>query len=221
MVPSVNGGFKVGSRKRHASHFVSPKSDKLDDAYDAILDTFRERIILLEILQYKHSPLEPALAPRFEVVTRDPTWQVFLNQLSWLCDFDKGGDSTSSIAVEGTPAGPKYWLAANFDKKKEGVQHLREVLRMLSKLETLPPEKHRPIGNRILKDSIDFSERKFSHYEKSLKTAIHFAGKSINWEEHSLGTLAPQIPQAFDNNAILTSAPQRKNSSMTSMASSS
>lgn len=191
MAPSVNGGFRSVRRRRDAGYFVSSASGKSNDSYNAILDTFRERIILLEILQHKHSPLDPALAPRSEAVTRDPTWQVFLDQLSWLCDYDKGGNSTSSIAVEGTPEGPKYWLAANFDKNREGVKHLRKVLGMLSRLSTLPLDKHRPVCDEILKDSIDFCERKFSNYERSLKTAIHFAVKSIDPEEDSQGIIAP------------------------------
>ena len=193
MAPYVNEGFESVRRKRDADHFVSAESGKSNDSYNAILDTFRERIILLEILQHKRTPLDPALVPQSEVVTRDPTWQVFLNQISWLCDYDNGGDSTSSIAVENAPEGSKYWLAANFDKNKKGVEHLRKVLGMLSRLSTLPPEKHKPIFDRILKDSIDFSERKFSHYEKRLKTAIHFVDKSMIQEEDSLGIITPYI----------------------------
>ena len=191
MAPSVNGSFKIARRRRAVGSFVSPKSRQLDESYNAILDTFRERITLLEISQRKHAPRDPALAPRSECVTRDPTWQVFLNQLSWLCDYDKGGDSTNSIAVQGTPEGPKYWLAANFDEKEKGFEHLKKVLGMLAELSTLPRDKQRPICDRLLKESIDFSERKFNNYEKSLKTAIHFAEKSINQEEaDSLGMLA-------------------------------
>jgi len=191
MVPSVNGGFKSVRRRRDAGCFVSPESSKLNDSYNVILEAFRERIVLLEILQRKRAPLDPTLAPKSEVVTRDPTWNVFLNQISWLCDFDKGGDSTSSIAVEAAPEGPKYWLAANFDKNKKGVEHLKKVLGMLSRLSTLPHDKHKPICDRILEESIEFSERKFSNYERLLKKVISFANKSINQEEDSLGIIAP------------------------------
>ncbi|KAJ9654033.1 hypothetical protein H2198_006888 [Neophaeococcomyces mojaviensis] len=191
MAPSVNGRFRSVGRRRNAGCFVSSECDKLNESYNAISDTFRERIVLLEILQRKHTPLDPALTPQSEIVTRNPTWQVFLNQISWLCDYDKGGDSTSSIAVEGTLNGLKYWLAANFDKNKKGVEHLRKVLGMLSGLSALPPDEHKPICDKVLKDSIDFSERKFSNYERLLRTAIHFAEESINWEEESLGIIAP------------------------------
>lgn len=186
---------------------MSPKSGHMNGSHNVMLDTFRERITLLEILQYKHVPLDPALAPRSEVVTRDPTWQVFLNQLSWLCDYDKGGDSTSSIGVERTPEGPKYWLAAHSDIKRKGFKHLKKVLGKLNELTTLPLDKQRPVCDRLLKDSIEFSERKFNNYEKSLKTAIHFAQMSLNQKEDSLGMFAPHTEYLLDHPVMLTFTP--------------
>lgn len=50
--------------------------------------------------------------------------------LSVMCDFKKGGDSVTAIAMEKVPCGPRYWVAVNghHDKIKTFLQDVLNAL---------------------------------------------------------------------------------------------
>lgn len=142
--------------------------------FSAMLYDFYEPLVLLALLQrvlglHKHALLDSTLSGHLSA------WGNFLSQLSWLCDYKNGGDTSSSIAVEATIIGPKYWLAMNYDSQQRGPEHLRIVLQRLSTLITSRADTHKAICNEILELCLHFSTKKFENYRclllKNLKVA--------------------------------------------------
>lgn len=187
MVQHSSKSFKGANARRKVRLFPRFKVDKPRfDGYQAILRTFSQRIALLEILQYRRAPPSSGRASEAAIDTRNPNLSMFLGQLSWLCDHGTGGDSTSSIAIEDTPRGLQYWLAANFDPRNKIREHLETVLDSLDRLKTLPWEMNRPLFNEIMEASLEFSKEKFEYYKRCLTTAMYYAKASKT--QDSLGT---------------------------------
>jgi hypothetical protein len=157
------------------------------DPREAFRRTFYERLLLLEMLQWRLGRLELDPAPASGNTIHTHPWRAFLDQLAWVCDYTNGGDSTSGIAVQNTPDGPRYWLAANFDPKQKGISHLEVILRKLATLQLVPSRSHRAIFDEILLESLVFSTEKFENYRRVLLTKISMVKQSGLDVEDSAG----------------------------------
>jgi hypothetical protein len=192
MVQHSSKSSKGANARRKVRLFPRSKADKPRfDGYQAILRVFRQRILLLEILQYRRAPPSTDRVSEAVKDTQNPTLDMFLNHLSWLCDHGTGGDSTSSIAIEATGRGPKYWLTANFNPRTRMRERLETVLASLARLNALPREMNGPVSDEILEASLEFSKKKFEYYKKCLQKAIYFAKASKT--QDSLGTSPPSL----------------------------
>ena len=154
---------------------------------DAKLCRFYELLVLFDILQRCLGCAEQSQSSNVGIDETSSPWRMFVNQLSWLCDFTQGGDSSSSIAVEDTASGPQYWLAVNFDKKSRGQSHLEDVLQRLLRLEESSPEDHSMISCEILQSCLQFSSKKFYNYRSLLLKNIRKAKKSLEGSPGSAG----------------------------------
>ena len=154
---------------------------------DAKLCRFYDLLVLFEILQRHLGCAKQSQSSDDGTEETSSPWRTFVNQLSWLCDFAQGGISSSSIAVEGTASGPRYWLAVNFDKKSKVQPHLEEILQRLSKVEYSSPEDHQAIFGEILQSCLQFSSEKFNHYRHWLLINIEKAKDSLEGSPGSAG----------------------------------
>jgi hypothetical protein len=157
------------------------------DPFNALLYNFYEPLVLFQIVQRRLGCSKKSPEGEVENAEVFSPWRMFLNQLSWLCDFTNGGDSSSGIAVEDTTRGPWYWLAVNFDKERKVPSHLKKVLRKLLKLEDHSPEQHKAISDEILQSCLEFSSEKFDDYRRRLLNNIKFVRNSITDSEDSPG----------------------------------
>ena len=55
----------------------------------------------------------------------------FLNQLAYICDFEKGGATVTAIALEQRPTGVVFWVVANENVKEKVVKALGKILKGL------------------------------------------------------------------------------------------
>lgn len=170
---------------------------------DTTIYNFYERLVLFERLQRTLGRLKLAPSSVPEPSEQPQPWRDFLNQLSWLCDCDNGGDTTSAIAVETTTTGPKYWLAENFDPRQKGPLHLTSVLEKLSELKASPAGTHRAISDEVLQACLMFSSEKFENYRRLLLKAIAFARRSLGDASDSLGSSNLRCPCAYLPQCIL------------------
>lgn len=114
----------------------------------------------------------------------------FLDNLSWLCDYRTGGRTVSSIAVEETPQGPIYWLAANESPDKKVRDHLERILQQLDSLAS--SEEASAVELAIRRQSIQFSREKVKHYFRQLGKAVDQAkGRMDNQVSVKGGTAVP------------------------------
>jgi hypothetical protein len=141
-----------------------------------LLHRFYEPLILLKLLDPTRGRHDTHLLADAEAGGEYSLWCSFLDQLSWMCHNKQGGDTVSAIAVEGTAAGPIFWLAAN---KTPGINvrsHLEWILRQL---ETLPEGRSETVGAEILDRCLGFSKDKVKGYTVELCRRIEACTQSM------------------------------------------
>ncbi|KAG5660624.1 hypothetical protein KAF25_003230 [Fusarium avenaceum] len=100
------------------------------DAYERILSRLFENLALFHILKRVDGP--------HVITTETPTGlqgarRRFLNSLSFICDNHKGGDTTTSMALEAKNEGVVFWISANLTPKDHVLVFLADIFEDLKK----------------------------------------------------------------------------------------
>ena len=104
------------------------------DAYQRLLGRFYEPLFLLKVLgqtRGHHTTVPPDL--NLEQGRR----RVFLRNLAYICDFEKGGSSCTAIGLEDDEACYKFWVASNTVSGKI-VEFLKDALSILQRIACHP-----------------------------------------------------------------------------------
>ena len=104
------------------------------DAYQRLLGRFYEPLFLLKVLgqtRGHHTTVPPDL--NLEQGRR----RVFLRNLAYICDFEKGGSSCTAIGLEDNEACYKFWVASNTVSGKI-VEFLKDALSILQRIACHP-----------------------------------------------------------------------------------
>jgi hypothetical protein len=96
--------------------------------------------------------------------------RTFLNQLAYICDRMKGGNTVTAIALEAQPSGVIFWINSN-NKISEGtVSFLQTILDTLRKLPSSPSEQQEStIRNEIAEKCIEFNLKRIRAYQANLQ----------------------------------------------------
>jgi len=99
-----------------------------------------------------------------------------LDALSYVCDFDKGGDTITAIAA----ASPlTYYVASNENSAEEVVPFLRSLLRRLGELYDVDLQRLSESERSILEYCVDFSEKRVQTYWKLLGESLKKCRESL------------------------------------------
>jgi len=108
------------TRNRQATrntHGGAPRRPRFD-GMERLLHRFYEPLILLKILEPTQGRQNPQVQTESTAEEFRDVWGNFLDCLSWLCDYKPGGKTVASVAAQGEPKGPVFWLAAHNSSEK-------------------------------------------------------------------------------------------------------
>lgn len=95
--------------------------------------------------------------------------QLFLNHLAYSCDYEKGGDTVTAVALESRPQGPRYWISAN-KGPGEKVKHFVEgLLQVLGELSRNPDDITERDLYSVARDCISFGHHRIKDYWSLLR----------------------------------------------------
>jgi hypothetical protein len=104
------------------------------DLSPKLLHRFYEPLCLLFALGKARGERTHRALPSFEQVdslTAQQLRRQFLDELAFLCDHEKGGDSCTAIALGQTPQHWVFWVAANKSPERLIIPFLIELLKIL------------------------------------------------------------------------------------------
>jgi hypothetical protein len=112
---------------------LSTKKPRLDPQTRQ-LSRFYEPLVLLHTLGRTRGKHSCATLSAHKNVCHLPLKEVrrkFLNELAYMCDYDKGGDTVTAIGLESTPQRYVFWVASNSCPKRKIIPFLVSLLATL------------------------------------------------------------------------------------------
>lgn len=136
------------------------------DPYFRLLARFYEALVLLALLRPVVGPHVVSQLKRFNI---KDTRRLFLKNLAFLCDYKKGGDTTTAIAVEDREDCYVFWVATNEGAKDKVIQFLGDILERVKSAAGLPNE--RDAVERALAVSAQFAHPRIKKEAGILRNA--------------------------------------------------
>jgi hypothetical protein len=101
------------------------------DPHERQLSRFYEPLVLLHTLGSTRGEITRDTLSIEQSVPYLPLKHVrrrLLNELAYMCDYDKGGDTVTAIGLESTPQRYVFWVASNSCPKRKIVPFLESLL---------------------------------------------------------------------------------------------
>lgn len=121
--------------------------------YNKLLSRLFEFLALFSILK---KAAGPHVITNHDSSTLEATRRRFLRNLCFICDFKKGGDTTTSIAVEDLPDCFMFWVAGNVTPSPKVVDFLSNVLGRLQEAEAGDDTEKNRLAVELTEDCIQF-----------------------------------------------------------------
>lgn len=122
--------------------------------YNKLLSRLFEFLALFSILK---KAAGPHVITNHDSSTLEATRRRFLKNLCFICDYKKGGDTTTSIAVENRPDCFMFWVAGNVTPSRKVVDFLSGVLGHLQGAEAADTVEKKRLEAKLTGDFIRFS----------------------------------------------------------------
>ncbi|KAL5335764.1 hypothetical protein BJX70DRAFT_309516 [Aspergillus crustosus] len=143
------------------------------DPYQRLLARFYESLFLLKSLGQTRGGYTAEPASLDDNQTRR---RRFLQNLSYICDFKKGGRACTAIAVEDRPDCNRFWVASNMDVHKI-VSFVEEILGSLRGAEPSPGHDQSPADSVLIQRCATFAVERIEDEGKCLR---RYATKCIS-----------------------------------------
>ncbi|KAI9047071.1 hypothetical protein LZ554_009145 [Drepanopeziza brunnea f. sp. 'monogermtubi'] len=103
--------------------------------------------------------------------------RAFLRSLAYLCDYEKGGDRTTAVALQATPQETVFWIASNKSSSSaasdSGIDRVRLFLEdTLRNLTAIRIEFVRRVEDDVFEKAVRFSGKRISDYVKFLRQQL-------------------------------------------------
>ncbi|KAK2738931.1 hypothetical protein CKAH01_18723 [Colletotrichum kahawae] len=137
------------------------------DPYKRLLSRFYEVLVLLWILRPVNGP---HIISRLGNYSLEDVRRRFLKNLCFICDYDKGGKTTTAISVQDTADGHIFWVSSNEGTKAHVVGFLSGVLKLL-KNHNGHPDGRRAAERTLMTDCLEFATRRLHKESRILQSA--------------------------------------------------
>ncbi|PMD19081.1 hypothetical protein NA56DRAFT_214524 [Hyaloscypha hepaticicola] len=107
----------------------------------------------------------------------------FVDKLAYICDFKKGGSTVTALALQKTYQGVIFWLAANETVKSKVIDFLRQVLRLLKKVEGSASRK--ATETQLLALVVPFNQERLDYYWSALSKYLPLCIERLEVLENS------------------------------------
>lgn len=174
---------KASSSGKNAAKTQSPGRPRFDSV-QRLLYRFYEPLLLLHTLSPtmgEHLPYHTDDDAHFLSTQR--LRRRFLDDLAYFCDYDKGGDTVTAIAIEDRPQGPIFWLASNTKTGAKVKDFLEEVLNRLKQSSSLEANGPEGLSTALTHRAIDFGRQRIKKYCSLLGPFLSRAFKALNRQE--------------------------------------
>lgn len=140
---------------------------------DRLVRRFYEPLVLLNILD-RNSEQRIYRCPsqdNFTQLQPQELRRTFLGQLAYVCDYAKGGDTVTAIALQGQPSGVTFWVASNKNMSDSTIFFLRGILNTLHNIASSHSQSSE-LENELAKRCIKFNLCRLKTYQDFMRKNI-------------------------------------------------
>ncbi|KEF61551.1 uncharacterized protein A1O9_03118 [Exophiala aquamarina CBS 119918] len=151
---------------------ISSKRNKL-------LHRFYEPLVLLYALdQFQGDQLySDNNRPSLDDATEKELRRRYLNSLSYICDYKKGGDTVTAIGAAANPL--RYYIASNKAPQRKVTDFLESVFSKLEQVYNMNGEERIQMESMLLKACVEFSEQRIRTYLRFLQLSMKECAKAV------------------------------------------
>lgn len=147
------------------------------NANGKLLRRFYEPVILLSVLDPIRGARRPDPLLDQGVRARDKLWRNFLDQLCFLCDAEKGGNTVTAIAAERINEGTVFWLASNSNAGSKAHKYVKWILSQLNRLHDGDEDCKNDVREQLLTKCTEFCAKRINTYASLLGHALKMLTK--------------------------------------------
>ncbi|KAK8216417.1 hypothetical protein IWZ01DRAFT_480353 [Phyllosticta capitalensis] len=141
------------------------------DSRDSLCSRFYEPLVLLHALgRTRGEHVSQSLDARLADLSEGQLRRLFLNHLAYICDYDKGGETVTAVALEDRPQGPRYWLSANEGPREKVKLFVEALLQTLRELARNPDDITEEDLESVARDCISLGRHRIKKYWPLLVT---------------------------------------------------
>lgn len=101
----------------------------------------------------------------------------FLDSLSYICDYQKGGDTITAIGAAASPL--SYFVAGNKTPREKVKDFLKSVFSQLEQVYDMDHEERIDMENVLLESCVRFSEQRIRTYWKFLELSMEECSDAV------------------------------------------
>ncbi|KAF4449827.1 hypothetical protein F53441_7022 [Fusarium austroafricanum] len=146
------------------------------DKYERILSRLFENLALFSILKGTDGPHTVTAQTPIDI---QGARRRFLKSLSFICDYRKGGDTTTSVALESQQQGVIFWVAANLTPDDSVIAFLTGVLEQLRRQPKQTQEDRKSLTDKLVNMCVDFAAPRLKKERKLLSRAASYCEKYL------------------------------------------
>lgn len=190
---------RMPKRKKRASvsssseaKSVPPNRPRLDPQ-ERLLSRFHEPLVLLYTLGRTRGERTSVAMPAREHLAHlplDDIRRMFLNELAYVCDYDKGGETVTALGLQHTPQGYIFWLASNAGLKTKVIEFLDSLLNRV--LHTGAATDVPQLVAEVASECITFAGSRIKKYKSHLRPLLRRCTSHLEAQE-PVGKLKPYI----------------------------
>jgi hypothetical protein len=190
---------------------VLAKQPRLDPQA-RLLSRFFEALVLLYTLGRTRGDRPCATMPPREDLVHLPLKdlrRIFLNELAYMCDYDKGGETVTALGWEFTPERYIFWVGSNAGSKTKTIDFLVSLLTKIIHISTTSSLVE--IKAEVASLCIGFATMRIRKYRSHLRPLLRRCISHLTEAQRAVGALVLKSPGVF---AILTCTSRAGSSQM-------
>ena len=156
------------------------------DVNGKLLRRFYEPLTLLGLLDPTRGSQRPDLLLDRGLEEQAKLWRNFLDQLAFLCDAEKGGDTVTAVAVQKKVDNSIFWVASNSKSRIAARKHLEWVLAKLDEI-CASNSSTTYLEHEIISRCIDFSHSRIKTYTTWLMSTFQKAKCNMDPQANTEG----------------------------------
>jgi hypothetical protein len=176
---------------------VLPKQPRLD-TQARLLSRFYEPLVLLYTLRRTRGDRPCDTMPPREDLAHLPLKdlrRIFLGELAYMCDYDKGGETVTALGWEFTPEKYIFWVGSNAGAKTKTIDFLVSLLTKI--MHTSTTSSLVEIKAEVASFCIGFATMRLRKYRSHLRPLLRRCISHLAEAQRAVGALSLKGPSLF------------------------